>query len=217
MHARFARAGAGAATAFLAILMLASPASAHEHRVIAGKYSFTVGWGDEPAWSGFKNSIQLILSDTKDKPITDLGDTLKVEVSTGTQKTPFPITPNFEIGEFGTPGDYRAWMVPTRPGTYTFHFTGTIHGDAIDESFTSGDKTFDNIDAPTDAEFPAKDPTLGDLSQKLDRIDQRLAASTTATKKARDKGSGAQMFAIVGIVVGGVGVLIGLGALTRKR
>src|SRR5205807_2256065 len=150
-----------------------------ETRTIANQYSVEVGWGDEPPYAGFKNSVQLLLKDTKDKPVTDLGDTLKVEVSTGTQKMTLPIVPNFEVGGDGTPGDYRAWLVPTRPGTYTFHFTGTIHGDAIDASFTSSDTTFDEITSATDVEFPAKDPTIGDLSQRVTREDARLAAAAS--------------------------------------
>ena len=57
-------------------------------------------------------------------------------------------------------------MVPTRPGAYTFHFTGTIRGDAIDETFKSSDTTFDDIKAASEVEFPAKDPSTGELAQR---------------------------------------------------
>jgi hypothetical protein len=39
-----------------------------------------VGCGDEPAHAGGKNSVQLILADANDKPVTDLGNTLKAGV-----------------------------------------------------------------------------------------------------------------------------------------
>jgi hypothetical protein len=66
----------------LLVPLLASPAAAHEHRTV-GKYSMVVGFGTEPAFAGSPNSVQLILADAKDKPVTTLGDTLKVAVTTG--------------------------------------------------------------------------------------------------------------------------------------
>ena len=44
------------------IVLSATPAYAHERRTV-GAYQFTVGWGDEPAYNGYKNSVQLLLSD----------------------------------------------------------------------------------------------------------------------------------------------------------
>jgi hypothetical protein len=194
------------------LVLTAGPAAAHEHRIV-GKYSFTVGWGDEPTYAAIKNSVQLLLKDASDKPINDLGDTLKVEVSTGTAKQSFPLKPAFDVEEkFGTPGDYRAWFIPTRPGTYTFHFTGNIKGDPINETFTSSDKTFDNVDDAADVSFPAKDPNTGELAARLDKQLPRLTADA---KKAKDDASGARTVGIIGIVIGAVGVAIGGVALSR--
>ena len=107
--------------AALLIPLVAGPASAHEEKTV-GKYHFVVGFGDEPAYAGEKNSVQLILADANDKPVTDLTDTLKVEVTTGTaEPLQLAMEPNFEVGEFGTPGDYRAFFIPTAPGSYSFH------------------------------------------------------------------------------------------------
>jgi hypothetical protein len=205
--------------AFLAIFgatfLTAAPAAlAHEGRAVNNKYNFVVGWGDEPAYAGFKNSVELILSGANHKPITDLGDTLKVEITTGTQKMTLPFEANFEVGEFGEPGDYRAWMVPTRPGTYSFHITGTINGDAIDQTFTSSDKTFDDIRSQSDVQFPAKDPTTGDLAQRLDRSTARVAAQAA---KAKDDANSARTVGMIGIIVGALGLVAGGLALARKR
>jgi hypothetical protein len=134
----------------------AGPASAHEERKV-GNYLFHVGFGDEPAYAGAKNSVQLLLHDARtDKPVVDLGDTLKVEVTQGTgsaaagdaQKLSMNVEPDFSVGEFGTPGDYRVFFIPTAPGTYSFHFTGTIKGQRVDETFTSGPDTFSDADDP---------------------------------------------------------------------
>jgi hypothetical protein len=209
-----ARIGLAAATAIAATMLLAAPpASAHEQRTV-GKYHFLVGWGDEPTYAGFKNSVFLKLSDANDKPVTDLGDTLKVEVSTGDQKITLPVQPNFEVGEFGDAGDYRAWIVPDRPGAYTFHFTGTIHNDKIDETFKSSDTTFDEVKSASEVEFPAKDPTNGDLATRLQRSEARAAAQA---KDAKDAASTAKTLGYAGIAVGALGVVIGLVGNARKR
>src|SRR3989442_1246990 len=107
----------------------AGSASAHEARKV-GRWNFAVGFELEPAFAGQINAVQLFLHDAADKPVPDLGDTLKVEVIFGSQTSDaFTFQPAFEVGEFGEVGDYRAAVIPTRPGTYTFHITGTIKGD----------------------------------------------------------------------------------------
>jgi hypothetical protein len=165
------------------IVTWASPALAHEDRRV-GRFHFAVGFGDEPAYAGDKNSVQLLLHTEKgDKPVTDLTNSLKVQVSYQSLKMP-PITlePNFEIGEFGIPGDYRGWFIPTRPGTYSFHFTGSIHGQRVNETFKSGPTTFSDVEDPQSVQFPAKDPTTGQLNQLVSRQNQRLQHSIASAR-----------------------------------
>jgi hypothetical protein len=206
----------------------AGPASAHEERKV-GNYVFHVGFGDEPAYAGAKNSVQMLLHDAKtDKPVTDLGDSLKVEVTQGagtatddSQKLAMSMEPDFEVGEFGTPGDYRAFFIPTAPGSYTFHFTGTIKGQKVDEKFTSGPQTFSDANDPAQVEFPVKVPTGSQLGARLDRevprLNDALAASQTRAGKAEDAAGQARIIAVVGVVVGVLGLAAAGYALTRKR
>ena len=211
---RIAAVVAAAGLAALALPLLAAPASAHEERTV-GKYRFTVGFGDEPAYQSEKNSVILLLA-AGDKPVTDLGDTLKVEVSAESapgKTLSLAMEPFFEVGEFGTPGDYRAWFIPTAPGKYTFHFTGSVKGQKVDERFTSSSTTFDEVADPAKVEFPDKQPTTGQLAARLDREVPRLEG---AAKQARDDASGARTLAIVGIVVGVIGIGVGGFALGRR-
>jgi hypothetical protein len=207
-----------AATTFT--VLSAGPALAHEERTV-GPYHFAVGFGDEPAYAGLKNSVQL-LADAKDRPVTDLGDTLKVEVIYGSQSAQYPLEPDFEIGEFGTPGDYRAWFIPTRPGTYTFHFFGSIKGHKVEERFTSGPTTFSDVDDPTAVEFPVKDPTVAQvaerLSRELPRLDRgaALAASAEAAD-AHDTGASARTIAFVSLAVAVIGLAVGAWGLAASR
>jgi hypothetical protein len=222
-----------AATIGLAGLLLtlgAGPASAHEHREV-GKYALTVGFGDEPAFAGAKNSVQVIIADAAGKPVVDAGDDLKVEVTAGGaggaanagEVAPMSMSmePNFRVGKFGTPGDYRAFFVPTTPGTYSFHLTGSIKGQRVDERFTSGPDTFSDMTDPAEVQYPVKQPTGSELSTRLDReiprLNQALAASQADARRARDAAGRAGLIAVIGVVVGALGLAsAGLVAL-RKR
>jgi hypothetical protein len=207
--------------AVLAVLILsATPALAHEERDV-GRYSFAVGFGQEPAYAGIPNSAQLLLFDASGKPVTELRDEVDVEVGFGDQTATYPLEPFFEVGEFGTPGDYRAWFIPTRAGRYSFHFSGSINGQKVDETFTSGPKTFDDVQDPTSVEFPVQDPTVGELADRVGREVPRLDASIDEVRSAAaeisDDASSASTLAVIALVVGVLGVFVGVVALVRGR
>jgi hypothetical protein len=202
----------------LLIPLLAGPASAHEERTV-GKYHFVVGFGDEPTYAGEKNSVILLLSDANDKPVTDLTDTLKVAVSTGTaEPLQLSMEPNFEVGEFGTPGDYRAFFIPTTPGAYSFHFTGTIKGQKVDQTFKSGPTTFDEAKDPAEIQYPVKQPTGGQLATRADRETARInTALTEERNQAKSDAASARTLAIIGLIVGALGLVAAMVALARGR
>jgi lipoprotein-anchoring transpeptidase ErfK/SrfK len=206
----------GLAAAF--VLALSAPAFAHEERTV-GAYQIVVGWGDEPAYAGQKNSVQLILATKAGKPVLNLGDSLKVEVVFGEQQMELSFEPAFDVEEgFGTPGDYRAWIIPTTPGTYTFHLVGAIGKQKVDERFTSGPTTFDDVADPAEVEFPTKVPTGTELSERLDREIPRVnAAIASARSQAEDRADTARTLAVVGIVIGAVGLLLAVVALIGWR
>lgn len=194
------------------ILLLTLPDStlAHERRR-TGSFEMVVGWGDEPPLVGFRNSVQAVLRDPAGKPIRDLGDALKVEIFFGSLKIgPLPLIPASETS--GTPGEYRAAIIPTRPGNYTFHFIGSVRGQKVDQSFVSSDRTFDPVIDPREIEFPARDPSRAELAGRLERVAPRVDALGLLAREARDAASLARRLAIVGIVLGAAGLLASLGA-----
>jgi hypothetical protein len=211
------------------VFLLPTAAFAHEQRQV-GAVQFTVGWQHEPTYAGSQNGVQLFLKDAKGKPIDDIGDppTLQVQVITGTQTSdPLPLAPSFDPDTgLGTHGEFDAAIIPTRAGDYTFHFTGTVDGQKIDEKFTSSEQTFDSVKEPTAVEFPAKDPSTGDLATNVDRLNPRVDNAVTlagadkkAAASAADKASTAQTLGVVAIVLavllGGSGLLAGLRARRR--
>lgn len=179
------RAIAGAMLGLTLFLMHASPADAHEHRDV-GTLGLTVGWVNEPTLTGFSNAVLIVI--VKDsRPIIDLapGD-LKVTAQFGTASSdPLDLEPAFEVGEFGVPGEYHASLIPTRAGTYVFHFSGTVKGVSVEEAFTCGETTFDCPQESSSLEFPARDPSNAELALKLKRLETRLTASRDANRSSR--------------------------------
>jgi hypothetical protein len=204
-----------AASALTVLLLTAAPALAHEGRKL-GDLEMVVGWGTEPAYAGEVNSVQLLLVH-HGEPVVDLGDTLDVEVTFGDETEPFTLEPFFEEGEFGTPGDYRAFLIPTEPGQYSFHFSGTIDGEEVDETFTSGPGTFDDVENPQAAQFPVEQPSTGELAERIDREVPRLTGSIeeaqAAANAAADDASSANTLGLIGIIVGAVGLIVAIVAL----
>lgn len=197
-----------------------APAMAHE-RVGIGGHEIVIGWLEEPAFAGFKNAVQLIASHTDDgDPVR--GANLQVEVIFGDRDGEEKMGPMNLGAAFGSPGEYHAYLVPTRPGTYTFHITGSLgEGEPIDRFFTSGEQTFADIEDPAAVQFPANDPTAGQLSEKIDRVDGRLAsvqqAADSAARSASDAADTARLLAFVGIALGGLALLGAIVALVVFR
>ena len=189
----------------------------------------TIGFAQEPAFAGFPNAVQLMLVHDGE-PVTDLksGD-MTVEITFGDETSePMEMEPAFffEDGqlEFGEPGEYRADFIPSQPGDYTFHFTGTVDGEKLDEEMTSGPKTFDTVQSVNDAAFPPVDaPTNEELASRIDQESTRSAdaidAATAAAASAEDAASSAKTAGLIGVVLGALGISTAIAALAvaRKR
>jgi hypothetical protein len=216
-----------AALAVTMIGIFAPAAFAHEEREV-GDLEMVVGFGTEPAYAGQPNSVQLILFHDG-KAVVDAGDGLNVEVAFGdADPLQLAFEPFFEIGEFGTPGDYRAWFFPTSPGQYTFHITGTVDGEDVDESFTSGPKTFGDVESSADLQYPEKVPSTAEIADLVDQTSARTndavgQASTqadqaaSAASQAADDASSAKTIGIIGLVVGALGLVVAIVAVARSR
>lgn len=198
---------------------LALPASGHLHEQV-GDIVFTVGWSSEPAFAGEPNTVQVFVNEAvaggEEGPAVDARQVkLTVEIifgdRNGTEKLPAQPLESFTFGE---PGEFRTEaIVPTRPGTYTFHFTGTIKGRAFDKYYTSGEKgaiqgtQYNDVREVASVSFPEEDPTNGQLATA---ITNARKASEASAKEASDDAKNARLFGIIGIAVGVVGLIVGL-------
>jgi hypothetical protein len=212
------RTAAGAAVvAVLLVPLLGVPASAHGEYKVAN-YTLEVGFGTEPGYAGVTNSVQVMISNNG-KPVTDAKG-LKVAVSTGdAEPRQMALEPYFG-DDFGEPGDYRAFFIPTAPGAYTFKLTGSLGGKRIDQSYTSGKDGFDEIVDPSEAQYPAPEPTGSQLTTRLDRETDRINAVLAADREAADNElASARRTATIGLAVGALGLLaaIVVGVLALRR
>ncbi|HET7181716.1 MAG TPA: hypothetical protein VFI15_05730 [Candidatus Limnocylindrales bacterium] len=242
MSHRFRRPASVAAAAsvlVLAALAGAAPTFAHTGHEV-GPYVLEVGWLYEPTYVAQPNAVQVTITTHADgKPVLDLAaDDLAVVVSTaGVDSPSLTFEPAFDAEEQeGSLGEYDAALVPTAPGDYSFHITGSIHGTAVDLTVASGEETFDAVIASTDLEFPAKMPTLTEVGTRLDRIDARIADLQSAAPgsdgdavaqqladleatvgDARAAADAANRNALLGFIVGVVGIVLALWAWRARR
>ena len=82
---------------------------------------------------------------------------LTVTVSYGDQEQEFALAPTYDAeAGTGTPGEYAALVIPTAPGDYTFHVTGTIEGVKVDLRSTSSPKTFSPVEDASAVAVPGQ-------------------------------------------------------------
>jgi len=187
-------------------LTFTGSASAHERRNFQS-YTLVVGWVTEPAYVNLPNAVDLRVSRTADaSPVTGLAETVKVEVTQGDKKVELPLRARFNV-----PGAYDGRTVPTAVGVYSFRFTGTIEGNTINETFTSGPNTFGSIEAPQG--FPNALPLSQELEESLGGLEQRVVNLESAD--SGDAGT-AMTVGIIGVVVGALGLGLAGYSLTRK-
>ena len=181
------RCSAAATCAIALLVAFAAAVSAHEKKTVGGLH-LTIGWSEEPVFSGSRNAIEVRVSDAADAPLSDPDASLSVEVSFGDERITVPLLRTRE------PATFRGWLQPNRPGTYTFHITGRAKGQTIDTTSTCSDKTFDCVADVSAIQFPAKDPSVGQLAERVDRALPREA-------RASDLAAGTRTIALAALAV----------------
>jgi hypothetical protein len=152
---------------------------------------------------------------------------VQVEITFGEETSePMDMEPAFFIegGQvvFGEPGDYHAEFVPSQPGEYTFHFTGTIDGEKVDEQMSSSPQTFSTVEDVAEASFPVVEaPSNEELATRIDeqatRAADAVAAAEAAAASAEDAASSARTLGMIGVALGAIGIIAAIGALAEAR
>jgi len=185
-----------------ALLALPTPISAIDKQTV-GSMQLTIGWADESAFAGSRNSIDVSVTDHTGAPVADPRDTLNVEVSFADRRLRLPLMPVER-----QPGKYRAWIVPSRAGSYAFHISGRLKGEAIDITSACSEKTFQCVKEPAEVQFPEKDPTPAQLAESVIHSQARV-------QQAIDDATEARLISFMALAISGAAVA--LAVLVRSR
>ena len=174
------------ALAAFAVLKIVQPALAHT-RVEIGPYTLVLGWQNEPVIVGERNALLLEITEAE-TPVEGLEGTLKLTVLYGGESFTGQLAPA------GSPGTYAAEIFPTVRGQYEVQLTGAIGDEPVDIFLEPEAVLPANV-----LQFPEAQPDPVELAGEVDRLTEsqgRLRA-----------------LAVIGMVAGGAGLLMGSVAL----
>jgi len=171
-------------------------AAAHEQRAV-GPLRLTVGWLEEPAYAGERNGISVEVT-RGGTPIED-AELSAVVIFGGRDARTRSERMRMRSQ---VPGLYTAPLLPSQPGTYTFHLTGEAGDDEVDEYFTSGSGTFDDVRDPAADSFPVRVASTSDLAKRIDRAEERAASDARRARTATALAGGALALAVVALARG---------------
>ena len=225
--------------ATLCLLASVQSAFAHEthtYRIGNKTYQLTVGSLNEPVAIDDKTGFDFRVVMPSEKqgaeatPVSGLDQTLKVELAAGDKKKVFDIQP-----AFGAPGSYRTAFYPTVQTTMSYRVFGTIDSAPIDLTFTCNpaghprtpdDSTETKISdqvtrlsrrgafgCPADKAalgFPEASPSLVELQTKISELNTAVADSRGQMDRAR-------LFGLGGLILGGIGLVVGVGAWMASK
>ena len=201
------------------LVLTTSTALAHERRAV-GPYQCVVGFLTEPAFEGLKNGVDLrVLATETQQPVEGLERTLQVEI---TYVPSGAATVRRLRSIYRDPGHYTADLIPTAPGQYRFRFVGSMAETAVNETFDSraGGGQFDDVESSADIQFPERVPALREMQSAVRGTQQAAQQAEDTALAARAGLASTQTCAIIGIVLGALGIVTGVGAVmvaTRKR
>ena len=209
------------------------PASAHISKKF-GNITVELGWNNEPALTGQMNAAQLtVFTGTADKPQYVINAAANLDTTlvygTTTKKIEFQPSPT-------TDGQYLAPILPTKEGTYTVVFKGTIQGQNIDTQINLDDvASSDTISFPPSTSGNTGGNGNPDITGQLGSIINQLTNEITSAKSSADSAAQnaadaqkivqdakssadrAYLIGMTGIGVGIAGIAIAVVAISKRQ
>ena len=206
------------------------PAEAHITKVL-GNYLVQIGWNNEPVYTGLVNAAQVTIkkgSGDSAKPVINALKDMQISVKYGGVTKPLDFLPSSTVD-----GQYTAPLIPTRVGTYSLVFKGTVEGQAIDTEITLDDVA--SVDA---LNFPPSTVSSSDNSASMSQIstlanqltndiEEAKNSADAAAKSVSNVGQSFQeiknttdklyLISMTGIGIGIAGVIIAIIAINRNK
>lgn len=207
-----------------------APAEAHITKVF-GNYIIQIGWDNEPVYNGLLNAAQVTIkkgSGDSAKPVINALKNMQISIKYGGVTKPLDFLPSSTVD-----GQYDSPFIPTRVGTYSLVFKGTVEDQAIDTEIALDDVT--SVDV---LNFPSSSSSSSDNSASVGQInslanqltsdiEEAKSSADAAAKSVSNVGQSFQqikdttdklyMISMTGIGIGIAGVVIAIIAITRNK
>jgi hypothetical protein len=220
---------------FLATIVFVSPlsvkpAEAHITKVF-GNYLVEVGWNNEPVYTGLVNAAQVTIkkgSGDSAQPVINALKDMQISVKYGGVTKSLDFLPSSTVD-----GQYTAPLIPTRVGTYSLVFKGTVEGQVIDTEIA-----LDDVASVDTLNFPSSTGSSSDNSASASQINILANQLTNDIEEAKNSADAASksvsnvaqsfqeikdttdklyMISMTGIGIGIAGVIIAVIAINRNK
>ena len=221
------------ASVFLLILLIFSispfdikPASAHITKVF-GNYLVSVGWQNEPAYSGLLNApIVEVKQGNGDsaKPVINALANMQISIKYGSVTKQLDFVPDSTVD-----GQYVSPLIPTKVGSYSIVMKGNIENQTIDTEIALDDVAgIDTLNFPPSSSADTSNMGQVDtiISQLTSDIEDAKSSANSAAQSVANVGKSFQevkditdrlyMISMAGIGIGVAGIVIAVFAISRK-
>lgn len=205
------------------------PAEAHIAKVF-GNYLVQIGWDNEPVYAGLVNAAQVTIkkgSGDSATPVINALKNMQISIKYGGVVKPLDFLPSSTVD-----GQYNAPLIPTRVGTYSLVFKGTVEDQAIDTEIPLDDvSSVDVLNFPQSTGSSADAGNIGQvgtlvnqLTNDIEEAKNNAAASAKSVsnvvqsfREVKDTTDKLYMISMTGIGIGIAGIVIAVIAITRSK
>jgi len=205
------------------------PAEAHITKVF-GNYLVQIGWNNEPVYTGLVNAAQVTIkkgSGDSATPVINALKNMQISVKYGGVTKPLDFLPSSTVD-----GQYNTLLIPTRVGTYSLVFKGTVEDQAIDTEIPLDDvASVDVLNFPPSTGSSADAGNVGQvgtlvnqLTNDIEEAKNNAAAAAKSIsnvvqsfREVKDTTDKLYMISMTGIGIGIAGIVIAVIAITRNK